>query len=460
MNATEGSGRGPDRGTGQGPDRGSVGASSDSPGVVAAAARPVVCHVVVGPPHHGVTRYGLALVDACTSSPGGFTHRLVHLGDREDLTQPPPVEANIIHVTFTDHLFGSDPEAAARTVARLVDEAQRPGPAAGLLYDPADGGAPAGAAARAMRGTAGGTGDVADRAGGAGGRPGGAADRPRLTVSVHDVPQPAEGEDRFARRARGYAALAEQADVVVVNSAHEAAFFNGEAAVIPLPIEDPRSQPPAAAGREEGGGQVDGTGNETIPTVGLLGFVYPGKGYERVIEAVPSGVRVRALGAVAVGHDDYAAQLRALAAERGVDFEVTGYVPDSELAAALDAITVPVCPHRHVSASGSLNTWIAHNRRVVVADGPYMREIAERWRERVVLAGEGAAEQVVEVGHDDPGSAAGQGAADLGSVIASLLAEPARTWCAEPPPAWGWPELAAAYSQLWSELERAGHSCE
>ena len=153
MNATEGSGRGPDRGTGQGPDRGSVGASSDSPGVVAAAARPVVCHVVVGPPHHGVTRYGLALVDACTSSPGGFTHRLVHLGDREDLTPPSSVEADIIHVTFTDHLFGSDPEAAARTVARLVDEAQRPGPAAGLLYDPADGGAPAGAAARAMRGT-------------------------------------------------------------------------------------------------------------------------------------------------------------------------------------------------------------------------------------------------------------------------------------------------------------------
>lgn len=452
MNATEGSGRGPDRGTGQGPDRGSVGASSDSPGVVAAAARPVVCHVVVGPPHHGVTRYGLALVDACTSSPGGFTHRLVHLGDREDLTPPPPVEANIIHVTFTDHLFGSDPEAAARAVARLVAEARRPGPVAGLLYDPADGGAPAGEAAQAVSGT----GEESRRAGETEGRIGEAEDRPRLTVSVHDVPQPAEGEERYARRARGYAALAEQADAVVVNSAHEAAFFDSDASVIPLPIEDPRPQPPAAAGRREGGEADRGA----VPTVGLLGFVYPGKGYERVIEAVPAGVRVRALGAVAAGHDDYAAQLSALAEERGVDFEVTGYVPDSELAAALDAITVPVCPHRHVSASGSLNTWIAHNRRVVVADGPYMREIAERWRERVVLAGEGAAEQVVEVGHDDPGSAAGQGAADLGSVIASLLAEPARTWCAEPPPAWGWPELAAAYSQLWSELERAGHSCE
>ena len=95
---------------------------------------------------------------------------------------------------------------------------------------------------------------------------------------------------------------------------------------------------------------------------------------------------MRALGAVAAGHDDYAAQLSALAEERGVDFEVTGYVPDSELAAALDAITVPVCPHRHVSASGSLNTWIAHNRRVVVADGPYMREVAERWPDRVVCS--------------------------------------------------------------------------
>ena len=133
MSAVEGSGRDADEDPGQ--DQDSVGASSDAPGAVAAAARPVVCHVVVGPPHHGVTRYGLALVGACTSSPGGFTHRLVHLGDRADLTPPPPVEANIIHVTFTDHLFGSDPEAAARAVARLVAEARRPGPVAGLLYD-------------------------------------------------------------------------------------------------------------------------------------------------------------------------------------------------------------------------------------------------------------------------------------------------------------------------------------
>ena len=384
----------------------------------------------------------------------------MHLGDREDLTPPSSVEADIIHVTFTDHLFGSDPEAAARAVARLVAEARRPGPVAGLLYDPADGGAPAGEAAQAVSGT----GEESRRAGEAEERIGEAGDRPRLTVSVHDVPQPAEGEDRYARRARGYAALAEQADAVVVNSAHEAAFFDSDASVIPLPIEDPRPQPPVAARCEDVSRQVDGAGDTTgdaaVPTVGLLGFVYPGKGYERVIEAAPAGVLVRALGAVATGHDDYAAQLSALAAERGVDFEVTGYVPDSALAAELDAVTVPVCPHRHVSASGSLNTWIAHNRRVVVADGPYMREVAERWPDRVVLAGEGAAEQVVEVGHDDPGSAAGQGAADLGSVIASLLADPARTWCAEPPPAWGWPELAAAYSQLWSELERAGHSCE
>ncbi|WP_180953287.1 glycosyltransferase [Brevibacterium ihuae] len=394
--------------------------------------------MVVGPPHHGVARYGLALVDACAASSGGSTHRLVHLANRADLTPPPQVETDIIHVTFTDHLFGPDPEAAARTVARLVGAARRPGPAAGLLYDPADGGAPAGEAVLAVSGTA----EESRRAGETGGRIGEAGDRPRLTVSVHDVPQPAEGEERYARRARGYAALAEQADAVVVNSAHEAAFFNGEAAVIPLPIEDPRSQPPAAAGREEGSGQVDGTGNETVPTVGLLGFVYPGKGYERVIEAVPSGVRVRALGAVAAGHDDYAAQLSALAAERGVDFEVTGYVPDSELAAALDAITVPVCPHRHVSASGSLNTWIARNRRVVVADGPYMREVAERWPERVVLAG------------DEPD------ALDLASAIASMLDDPTSAWCAEPPPAWGWTELAAAYSQLWSELERARISCD
>ena len=447
------------------PDRGVSGSAGDAEERV----RPVVCHVIVGPPTHGVTRYGLSLADACAGSPGGFTHRIVQVAGRDDLAPPPRLEADIIHVTFTDHLFGADPEAAARAVARLVESARRPGVAAGLLYETSDGGAPAGAAAQTLmrvdderdrggvaEGAGAGAAGSGDRAAGraaAANKDRGATDRPRLSVSVHDVPQPTEGEERFARRARGYAALAAHADIVVVNSAHEAAFFDGSAAVVPLPIEAPRPQPPAPADRARGtaeGRSVSGSGPEAAgesgdapstgvssdapPTVGLLGFIYPGKGYERVIEAVPAGVRVRALGAVAAGHDDYAAQLSALAASRGVDFQVTGYVPEAGLAAELDAITVPVCPHRHVSASGSLNTWIAHNRRVVVADGPYMREVADRWPGRVVLAGDGPA------------------APDLASTIAAMLADPDRTWAAEPPPAWDWADLAAAYAGLWDAL--------
>ena len=36
---------------------------------------------------------------------------------------------------------------------------------------------------------------------------------------------------------------------------------------------------------------------------------------------------------------------------------------------------MPVCPHRHFSASGSLMTWLGAGRKVLVTDSDYAREI-------------------------------------------------------------------------------------
>lgn len=98
--------------------------------------------------------------------------------DRFTTTELPP---GPVHVTFTDHLFGPTPDAAVERLLRRV-----------------------------------------------GTRP--------LSISLHDIPQPAEGEQRFERRARAYRRLAQAAWVTVVNSQHEAVFFDTEVDVIALPI--------------------------------------------------------------------------------------------------------------------------------------------------------------------------------------------------------------------------------
>ena len=113
-------------------------------------------------------------------------------------------------------------------------------------------------------------------------------------------------------------------------------------------------------------------------------------------------------------------------------FELTGYVPEPELAGQLEAVDVPVCPHLHVSASGSLNTWIAHGRRPLVVDGPYMREIDERW----------------------PGAVLRRRREELGTAVGELLAEPRRTRADRPLPRWGWAQVAEAYADAWKELLR------
>lgn len=329
----------------------------------------VISHLVVGPESHGVVRHGLGLFHAAREAGvGGFDHRLVRRAD--ELPVAEPSAQALLHVSFTDALFGADADCAVEAVLRL-------------------------------RG------------------------RGLLSVGPHDVPQPEEGAQRFARRRAAFARLVRGADLVIAHSEHEAAALRalgGEGTAVravPLPLEEalPVGRPVAA-----GDGAV----------VGVLGFVHPGKGIEDVIDSVPPGTLVRAIGTTAAGHDADARALRERAVARGVRFELTGYVPDSELAGQLEAVDVPVCPHLHVSASGSLSTWIAHGRRPLVVDGPYMREIDERW----------------------PGIVLRRRREELGTAVGELLAEPRRTRADRPLPRWGWAQVAEACADAWKELLR------
>lgn len=305
-------------------------------------------HVIAGPPEHGVTEYALELQKHI----GGPFVRAASLDDL-----PESVDGDLIQVCFTDHLFGSSPDEAVQRVLQL-------------------------------------------------------ADGHRLSVSFHDVPQQAEGVERFARRADAYRELASRADITVVNSQHEAAFFaDTPTTVIPLPLTPSAARVPALAG----------------PDVAIMGFVYPGKGHEELLRSLAgTGRRVTALGRLADGRDWLASRLADTARESDIDFEITGYLSSADLEALMLATHVPVCAHRHFSASGSLMKWLSLGRRVLVADSPYARELSQRWPGFITLVG------------DDQWA---QALSDLPADYSAPLPAPTD---------WTWGHVARAYEEAWS----------
>ncbi|WP_153011775.1 glycosyltransferase [Serinicoccus chungangensis] len=289
-------------------------------------------HLVPGPEEHGVARHGLGVHP--------------HLG-----------EAELLRCDRLDEL--PDAAVAGRVVlAQVTDRLLAPSPDQGLEQW-----------RRVLRGAV------------------------RVTVVLHDLPQRSDGRHRRAR-SELYAGLAASADTVVVASAHErlllaaalrwarpdvATAVLDRTEVVPLPVEPD----PGAAPRPS---------SPTTPppplTVVTLGFVYPGKGLEEVVDAVALAARdprlqdraveVVNLGGASQGHEDLLEELAGRAREAGVRWHATGYVPDEALPGLLAAATVPVAAHRHVSASGSVATWLAAGRRPLLLDSRYARELADR----------------------------------------------------------------------------------
>lgn len=195
----------------------------------------------------------------------------------------------------------------------------------------------------------------------------GLAARHPLTVTLHDVPQASDGERNRPRRRAFYREVTAAARAVAVNSAHERELlreedvWHGDVAVIPLPVDE---RPVAPAPSDD--------------AVGVLGYFYPGKGHDEALAAaVDAGMsRVTVLGRASEGH---AADLDAFvrrADAAGVEVEVTGWLDDDEMAARVARVAVPVIAHRHVSASGSLTSWIGWGRRPVAVRNRYVDEMA------------------------------------------------------------------------------------
>nr|WP_255182800.1 hypothetical protein [Rhodococcus sp. 15-649-1-2] len=310
---------------------------------------PQIGHVLVGPPAHGVVEYGASVAREL----GEPTHRAVRLDGPESELPAWIGECSLVHLHVTDRLFG-DRVSAAPNYAALC--ARLPA---------------------------------------------------RHSVTVHDVPQPSDGSG-FETRVRFYRTVIDQAAGVIVSSGHEASLLREftdasvDPQVIPLMMPRPRAEPAGPEGME---------GGSSGACVAVLGFLYPGKGHIETLRAMadlPRSVGFVALGTASPGHEDLIDQLRCTAAEAGRPCEITGFLPELDMYRRLAAATVPVAFHRHLSASGSINTWIAARRRPLVPRNAYTEELDKR------------SPGVVRVHGDDEDS--------LRDAIAEAVRHPSSTW--------------------------------
>ncbi|SDP38881.1 hypothetical protein SAMN04515671_4000 [Nakamurella panacisegetis] len=254
-----------------------------------------------------------------------------------------------------------------------------------------------------------------------------------LSLTLHDLPHPAVGPELFRRRALTYARMCAEAVAVVVSSEHERRLLADALAVaaevgvvtpgrpttvIRLPVPSPVAGHDAPSAPECSAGSV-----------GILGFVYPGKGHDDVLaelgdRAGPAPpLTVVAIGRPSPGHEDMPAELAARAARLGLGFRCTGYVPDEQLAGYLRAVAVPVAPAARMSASASINSWIAAGRRPLVRDNRYSREFEAA----------------------NPGAIRRYARGGLGTAVEQARARPASTWL--PETFRGEPDAAAAAAQ-------------
>ena len=176
-----------------------------------------------------------------------------------------------------------------------------------------------------------------------------------------------------------------------------------------------------------------------ICTIGLAGWFYPGKGHLPALGAALAQRRrghevdLVVLGAPSPGHEQDAEDLVRRAARLGVRVEITGWLSDDDLAAGLRAVDVPFVGHRNVSASGSLNSWLAAGRRPVVRRSAYFEEM-ERLR---------------------PGTLTLVRTGELAAAVGDALDDPRSTWL-EPGTRLGHDvaDAAAAYRDFWSRTLR------
>ena len=236
------------------------------------------------------------------------------------------------------------------------------------------------------------------------------------SITLHDVPQPSDGQRNLRRRSDAYRVMAAAARGVAVSSHHEAALVRRfvdpdlDVAVVPLGTRSATATAPALVERVSAG--------EGDCVVLIAGYVYPGKGHADVIEAAGLfskrsgvGVDVVAVGGVARGHELLATELASSARRSGVGFSLTGFLTAAAYRERCRGAGLPVVAHRHYSASRSLLDWAELGRRPLVVETVYSREMAVLRPGTLTLVASGpgddpvaALADAIERAHRDPAS--------------------------------------------------------
>jgi glycosyltransferase involved in cell wall biosynthesis len=110
----------------------------------------------------------------------------------------------------------------------------------------------------------------------------------------------------------------------------------------------------------------------------ILGFVFPAKGYQLLVEAIPylpSDVEVVFAGN-AEADRGFTEDLVKLTQELGVEHRIrfTGYLSETDLESYLVATDLGLCAFKAFSASGSISTWISVACPILAFDLPQIRE--------------------------------------------------------------------------------------
>ena len=227
-----------------------------------------------------------------------------------------PAATRLVHLHVTDKLFGSSPADAADACARLVQRLDVP-----------------------------------------------------VVIGLHDVPL-GDADDIAKGRVEAYRRFAALGDVIVVASSAEARRLRGfagtvDVAVLPLPIPVTARGPRAA--------RTDGR-------LGVLGFVYPGKGHPTVLDAAGLiGADVVAVGGV----QSRSRRSGRIAAPRrrpptGSSWRSPGRFGAIGSLVMRRRSPCPSCPACAPPSSASLMSWIGAGRRPLVAANEHTVEVAER----------------------------------------------------------------------------------
>ncbi len=201
-------------------------------------------------------------------------------------------------------------------------------------------------------------------------------------LTMHEVVPPGEGLPRFPFL-HLYRMMFGAVDIITVHTEkHRNVILAmdvpaAKVILVPLPVQEVK----LPGETKQHYKSMFGAGGKQVVTV----FGYPNrrKGYELVLDAIQDiddCVFLIAGGAHSRDRSGYVEQLQNQIRERnlGSKVKLTGYLPDSQIPAAMGATDIILAPFLDMPGSASLNMGIAYHKPIIGSDIEQMKELQTR----------------------------------------------------------------------------------